>query len=285
MLELRAELRESMDDWHRLSTEVRPRLHAQYHLHFGELERELQVVALRSAELFRRVELLSIKVSRGEVLTQHIIDLINQVVDSEYARFAMRIREAFDLDTEQRERASRSRDDQHTDGELVNMYRTLAKQLHPDSTGNDSADAVAIWHRVQQAYGAKNVSQMKSLLSMMGASDMLRGEASDWDLERWQQEVGRLETRLRVEHRKLRKLRSEEPFTLEHVIDDEQWRERHKWELEKAIAAKRHEIDENTSRYAELTGGMIPPGTELLKTKDEQTFEEDFLKNTYFGQR
>jgi hypothetical protein len=285
LLQLRSELRETMDDWHRLSTEVRPRLHAQYHQHFGELERELQYTALRSAELFRRVELLSIKVSRGEVLTEHIINLINQVVDSEYARFAMRIREAFDLDVEQRERAATSRQDDAHNGELVNMYRTLAKQLHPDSARDASADSLAVWHRVQQAYSAKNVSQMKSLLSMMGAEDVLRSEATEWDLERWQLEVERLETRLRVEHRKLRKLRSEEPFTMEHVIDDEQWQIRHRRELEQAIASKQHEIRENTSRYAELTGGSVPPGTELVKTKDEQSFEEDFLKNTYFGRR
>jgi DnaJ-class molecular chaperone len=197
----------------------------------------------------------------------------------------MRIREAFDLDVEQRERAATSRQDDTHNGELVNMYRTLAKQLHPDSAHDASADSLAVWHRVQQAYAAKNVSQMKSLLSMMGAEDVLRSEATEWDLERWQLEVERLETRLRVEHRKLRKLRSEEPFTMEHVIDDEQWQIRHRRELEQAIASKQHEIRENTSRYTELTGGSVPPGTELVKTKDEQSFEEDFLKNTYFGRR
>lgn len=285
LLELKVELREAMDDWHRLSSEVRPRLHAQYELHFGELERELQVAALTSAELFRRVELLSIKVSRGEVLTQHIIDLINQVVDSEYARFTMRIREAFYMDVDQRERAAKAREEHAQDGELVKMYRSLAKQLHPDAGQGDSAESVAIWHRVQQAYTSRNVSQMKSLLSMLGADEALRTEAFDWSLERWQQEVAMMETRLRVEQRKLRKLRSEEPFTMEHVLDSEQWRQLHQVELERAIASKRHEINENTARYTELTGGMLPPGTELVKTKDEQSFEEDFMKNTYFGQR
>jgi hypothetical protein len=72
---------------------------------------------------------------------------------------------------------------------------------------------------------------------------------------------------------------------MEHVIDDEQWRTRHRRTLEQAIASKQHEIRENTNRYAELTGGSVPPGTEPMKTKDEQSFEEDFLKNTYFGQR
>lgn len=285
LIELNVELREAMDDWHRLSIEIRPRLHSMYQQYFGDLERDLQITALRSAELFRRVELLSIKVSRGEVLTKQVVDLINQVVDSEYARFAMRIREAFDMDMEQRERSAKHAQEHLADGELVKMYRTLAKQLHPDSTGDDSLDTATVWHRVQQAYASKNVSQMKSLLSLMGADDMIKGQATDWDVDRWQLEVEKMETRVRVEQRKLRKLRSEEPFTMEHLLDNESWRSSHRRNLEQAVSAKQHEISENTARYTELTGGSLPPGSEVVKSKEQQSFEEDFLTNTYFGQR
>ncbi|MFN9952300.1 MAG: hypothetical protein ACK55I_04305, partial [bacterium] len=83
----------------------------------------------------------------------------------------MRIREAFYMDVDQRERAAKAREEHAQDGELVKMYRSLAKQLHPDAGQGDSAESVAIWHRVQQAYTSRNVSQMKSLLSMLGADE------------------------------------------------------------------------------------------------------------------
>lgn len=282
---LQAELRSALDDWHQLSTETRPRLQATYNQYFGDLERDLQVSALKSAELFRRVELLSIKVQRGETLTTHIIDLVNQVVDAEYARLAMRIHEVFELDAEKRERQNSSPEARNGEPELTAMYRTLAKQLHPDVASGSLATDPTIWHRVQRAYAAKNVSQMKSLLSMLGTETVLQNGSENWDLQRWHVEVERLETRVRVEQRKVRRLRSEEPFTLEAMLDSEHLRDRHRSDLLKAIHAKKRDIEENTIRYSELTGGMSPSDITALKTKDEQRFDDDFLKNTYFGQR
>ena len=285
LIELKGQLRQVMDDWHQLTTVVRPQLHALYHQHFGELERELQYASLESAELFRRVELLSIKVTRGEILTPKIIELVNQLVDAEYARFKMRIREAFDMDARQREQHAVESQGKQQDAELVNMYRTLVKQLHPDVASSMSSDDIAVWHRVQHAYATKNAAQLQSLLTLMGVHGDLQRETLEWTSERWQEEVQRLQTRVRVEQRKLRKLRSEEPFTMESLLENESLRSKHRSELEHAIATKRREMQESAARYAEFTGGMVPPGTNVVDSKEQQDFNEDFLMNTYFGQR
>lgn len=285
--ELRLELRNAIDDWHRLSTEVRPRLHALYHVHFGELERELQQSALSAAEMFRRVELLSIKHERGEQLTQQIVDLINEVVDKEYARFAMRVKEAFEMDQRQRDDAERSRAGQTSDHELVSMYRTLVKQLHPDVAekhDDDASDSI-VWHQVQSAYASRNAGQLRSLLAVLGAEETLTRESDDWAIDRWRHEVEEIERRLGVELRKLRRLRSEEPFTMERDLDDEAWRIRHRDDLMRAIARKKDELRESERRYAELTEGLAPRGENPTKSKEERSFDEDFMTNTYFGQR
>jgi hypothetical protein len=277
-------IREAIEEWHRLSTVVRPRLNAAYQEFFGHLERELQMVAIASSELARRVELLSVKVARGERLTSEIITLINQVVDREYARYHRRLREAFDMTTDDRNRAAASRIDATDDAELVNMYRSLVKKLHPDAAGEDGVDE-SYWHRVQTAYKERNVSQLRALLSVVGAADVDDAHTASWDLERWQREVETLERRRDVEERKLRRLRTQEPFVHEAELDDETWRATHTRELQSAIDDKEREIAENREHYRELTGGDLPTGTDVTKTKDEQTFEEDFMKNTYFGQR
>lgn len=285
--ELRAELRSALDEWHRLSTEVRPRLHAAYNRYFGLLERELQEVALAAAEMFRRVELLSIKHERGEKLTAEIVDLINQVVDKEYARFTMRVQEAFRMDERQREQAARSREAEGSDTELVAMYRTLVKQLHPDvaETPGEESGNESFWHQVQQAYATRNAAQLRSMLTLLGANEALERESGDWGVERWRQEADILEQRLAVEQRKLLRLRSQEPFTMERELDDEVWRTRHHEDLVRAIAVKNNELRDSRRRYDELTGGLVPPGNNPTKSKQEQTFEENFMTNTYFGQR
>lgn len=280
----RFDLRAAVEEWHRLSNEVRPRLHATYQHYFGDLERELQFKALEGAELFRRVELLSIKVARGERLTPEIIHLVNQVVDKEYAKFKRRLREAFDMDTEQRERAAQQRVDLHDDEELVKMYRTLVKKLHPDAIG-ENAPGSEEWHRVQIAYRDRNVSQLRSLLTVLGVGDQDDHATDDWDIERWKAELDEIERRLQIEERKLGRLRRQDPFVIEGELDDEAWRKQHAADLRAAIADKDKEIAENREHYREITGGEVPQGTDVVKSKDAQTFDEDFMKNTYFGQR
>lgn len=277
-------IREALEEWHRLSTIVRPKLNATYATYFGELERRLQIAAVASSELARRVELLSIKVARGERLTSEIVTLINTVVDKEYARYHRRLREAFDMTVDERSRAAELRIDATDDAELVNMYRSLVKRLHPDATGSDAPDG-AYWHRVQTAYRDRNVSQLRALLSVVGAADVDDAQTSSWDLGKWQHEVDVLEQRRDVEERKLRRLRMQEPFVHETELDDEVWRAAHVRELELAIHEKEREIAEHREHYRALTGGDVPPGTDVARTKEEQTFEEDFMKNTYFGQR
>lgn len=280
----RVALRAALDEWHRLSTEERPRLTHAYAQHFGELERELQYKALDSAELFRRVELLSIKVARGERLTKEIVDLVNTVVNREYAKFRRRVREAFDMDAEQRERAAEHRETVQDDEELVKMYRTLVKRMHPDTAGADAPGSEA-WHTMQNAYRDRNVSQLRSLLAVLGVDDETSSDTSAWDVERWTVETDLLERRLDVERRKLDRLRRQEPFTYAADLDSDAWRAQHAEDLRNAIAAKDKEIAENREHYREITGGDVPPGTDVVRTADERTFDEDFMKNTYFGQR
>lgn len=277
----------AIDDWYRLSTEVRPRLHATYNALFGELERELQQGALAAAEMFRRVELLSIKHERGERLTPEIVDLINQVVDKEYARFTMRIREAFSMDARQREELARAQQGHTSDHELVTMYRTLVKQLHPDVAAGAQGASIdtSVWHQVQSAYASRNAGQLRSLLTVLGAEDVHAAESDAWDVGRWQQEVVAVEQRLALEQRKLSRLRLEEPFSLEQDLGNESWQIRHREALLQAIARKKKELRDSQRRYNELTEGLIPSGTNPSKSKDEQSFEEEFMTNTYFGQR
>ncbi|MBK6291651.1 MAG: hypothetical protein KA339_03425 [Candidatus Kapabacteria bacterium] len=281
---VRSDLRAAVEEWHRLSNEVRPRLNATYQHYFGELERELQFKALEGAELFRRVELLSIKIARGERLTPEIIDLVNQVVDKEYAKFNRRLREAFDMDVQQRERAAQQRVDIHDDEELVMMYRTLVKKLHPDAVGANAPGSEE-WHRVQNAYRDRNVSQLRSLLAVLGVNETEDHITDTWDIERWKAELDILEKRLQIEERKLNRLRRQDPFVIESELDDEAWRTRHTKELQDAVSEKEKEIAENREHYREITGGEVPQGTDVVKSKEDQTFDEDFMKNTYFGQR
>lgn len=281
---LRTTLRELVEAAHVLSTVERPRLTALYDKAFGDIEGERQALAIRAAELARRVELLSVKVARGETLTRETIDLVNKVVDKEYARFRQRLREAFEMTDEQRERVAKEQMRTAADDELVNMYRTLAKKVHPDAAG-ETADNLAKWQRIQEAYQQRDARQLRTLLTVLGADEAEDVVTSAWDLERWEQEERSLEAKVRMERRKLDRLKVEEPFCIAAELEDQRWIKQHRLDLETELAVRTKEIAEHLEHYAELTNGLVPPGTNVAETKEEQDFQQDFMMNTYFSGR
>jgi hypothetical protein len=277
VLQLRESLRRCSEEWHWLTVVERPRLTALYETHFGKLERKLQYLAVENAELFRRIELLSIKIARGERLTEETVSYVDMVVDREYARFRKRVREAFDMTPEQRNAAAHAGSQQ---GELVSMYRTLVKKLHPDS-GVSSGSTSETWHHVQAAYAAGNVAQLASLLAVLESRVADEHTFMSMDLDRLIEERDRLQAHVRREQRKLAKLQNDEPFVHAPLLEDSSWQDAHKATLLSEIDAKLHEWNKNKERYKEITGSGSLPGTRNTSSEDD----DDFMNATYFGQR
>ncbi|MBU3740851.1 MAG: J domain-containing protein [Candidatus Kapabacteria bacterium] len=282
--DMRGRIRAVVDEWHALSTVERPRLTALYDRYFGSIEREYQRLALDAAELFRRVELLSIKVARGERLTADMIDHVNRVVDKEYARFHQRLHQAFDMNSEQRNDAAVAGLDSVDDDELMKTYRILVKRLHPDAVGRDDTTD-PMWQQVQEAYAARSTSTLRSLLSMLDADVSADASTQGWSIERLQREVGLLTSRLDMERRKLERLRASEPISIARDLEDPSWRSNHEHQLRSRLAAKQREYDETRKRYVEITGNTALPGRNPNRTAAEQQEAQDFMENTYFGAR
>jgi hypothetical protein len=269
-----------VETWHRLVSVERPRLLGLYHAEFGRLEKERQQLALEASELFRRVELLSIKADRGEKLTAKIVQLVNAVVDAEFARLRSRMRGAGMASEVPSADAQASKE---MDGELVKMYRILAKQLHPDANG--STQTAESWHQVQRAYAERDGARLHSLLSVIDPGRVPSAAGEEWTLERWREEESRLAARRRLEARKLDRLRREEPFVLAEQLDDERWVQSHRADLERDIAARKAEIIENRRLYARLTSGLGVDPNPGGSGEDNAGFDQEFFDNTYFGGR
>jgi len=269
---LRAELTEVLKEWHRLSVVERPQLLSAYDTHFGMFEADRQAVAFKSAVLFRKIELLMVKISRGETITSQIVDLVNTVVEKEFERVAS---------SEQRVASESSG---VVNGELVPMYRTLAKKLHPDAVGEDPF-LRSLWERVQTAYADKDAYQLQRLLELLVNENGQNQVTDTWGLERWRAEERKLSTRLRMEQRKLERLRTEEPFSIADEITDEVWIKQHTTDLEADLASHRAVYEERQKRYNELTANVLQSTDPTPDEKERQQFNNDFFDNTYFGGR
>lgn len=276
---LRRSLLWCQEEWHAMSVVLRERLTKTYHTAFGDIEADIQRLALEHAELFRRVEILTIKHDRGEVITAAIVEHVHHIVDREYRRFRERIRHAA------KEEAPAESDvgGEGLDEEVVHLFRVVAKRLHPDMNGGQANDD--LWHRARRAYEGGDLRTLKAIEEGTASGDTL----DDDDIETLTLIAERLTGRLAAEQKKLARLRTEEPFTLEHVLEDEQWRLLHRTTLEHQRDAWRRAIDQARERYAELTSGIDDaqsvarraPGNDDAKTANN----DDFMESTYFGFR
>lgn len=278
--EHRRALRECLGEWHRLTTQERPCLLEKYHKEFGNLELYRQHLVLRCAESRRRLELLYVKVNRGESLTAGMFARINELVNSEFSKMYGRLAKAEQMN------ATRNAGGQPTvagHAEINSMYRTLAKKYHPDVTGE--TDSVQEWHDIQTAYRHGDASRLRALLTLMEADEPAALEAAQESYQDLVDTEARLAARRRIEERKLRRLLSEEPFALRDQLSSETWITEHRLKLQKEIATCETAIAEYEQSYAQIasTVGVSTKTPTVEPTTTE--FDKEFFDNTYFGGR
>lgn len=271
---LQTELAACKVEWQELSVVQRRILTTRYNAYFGDVEQSIQVLALQHAELARRVELLAVKHDRGEAITPEVVELINHVVDREYRRFRQR------LAGDSTHVESGDPIGANADEEVVSMFRILAKRFHPDSAnGSDRND---LWYRVLDAYERRDGATLRAIAVSSAPWNEQRISGNE-DIQSLQLIHERLAARLVAERKKITRLRLEEPFTLEPLLDDERWRNLHLASLEQQRLARQHALQEIHNRFLELTNGLAPPASNTGNAGD--SFGDDFMESTYFGTR
>lgn len=278
---LKKELKLTLEAWYILSNETRPRLLAVYDSHFREYEVCIQEKSLELADLQRRVELLTIKATRGEKLTPEVVNAINTLVDKEFERLRQRVN---DIVAKDKQTANKENADKSLDGEIPKMYRLLVKKLHPDyNEVNDFTKRM--WQSTQEAYSRGDARTLQSLYNaLVGTDEDASGVDIEENLESLEKLKSTLNEKLKYEKKKLDKLIQQEPFTLEKQLDDEIWINSHKLNLKKSIEKTEHDIELSQIRYRELTGKNYDANSDT-SLKEHSNFTEKFSENTYFGQR
>jgi len=292
-------LLEVVEEARHIKEHVNPTVLALYEQHFRHLEIALQRKTLASAELTRREELFRLKLERGEKLSAKMIEVVNTMVDREFARVHKRLREAFDMDGHEREREAKRRvKNAESEGEVVRMYREVVKRLHPDVSQQTAAPQQApqaqqhgsdfdkFWHNAQEAYKTRNASQLKTIYELV----CLTEERQDFhDMESAEvylrNEISRLARRLKSEEDKLRNVKTSEPYTLKDCIQEQQWRDEETKRFEQELAAKERDIERAKTFLQSINAGSWHDAPASKDHEDGRLFNDDFLENTYFSNR
>jgi hypothetical protein len=275
---LRQQLRCCLEEWFHITQVKKKELLEQYDSYFREQEIIIQKKSLELSILQRRVELFMIKIHRGEKLTNDVIHSINYLVDKEYALLNERMNDIFSPNTKQ------VNNDNTHESEIPKLYRVLAKKLHPDyNTETDYTKK--LWESTQNAYKNKDVRILQSLYEVIIGKEEVNHNVMDTELslEALEQQKRKLENKLVYETKKLKKILSQEPFTLEKQLNDEIWISFHRLELQKEIDNIDGELQLNHERYKSIVGEKYSSVQE--QSKETILFEQKFSDTTYFGQR
>lgn len=286
-------LRDIVSELQLLKDEVLPDLVNEYDRHFRMVEMALQKKTLETAELTRREELFYIKLSRGEKLTPKMIEVVNAMVDREFERVKQRLRQTFDMTDEEHEAAANKRIEKHNDSEFASLYRSIVKKLHPDAATPESTPFQQYWQSAQNAYQNRNMRELQAIHDMVclaeGHDDFASASfASVQSVEEYlEEEIARLESRLRNEERCLRDIVNNPPYTLRELMKSATWVEHERKNIEAQIAAK-----DRDSKRAQAFLASIHADPEAWKQaekpqelKVQEEFANDFMENTYFNNR
>jgi len=284
---LRAELARLFDERLTIEYEQLPTLRSRYAELFGDLERTLQLRALELSERRRIVELISLKLDRGQKLDDRTIDLVVRSVRTEYGRVRARLHAASWSGGGTEERDSRpgrsvprsadgsDRRRERRADEVRMLYRTLVRRLHPDVVGADQ-DLRRTWDMVQRAYASHDIDLLRNLVVLGKAvtADL------PTDVHALELEVVSLRRSIAVEEQHLADSRESELYAMKDRLTDESFVLAHRRAKEEEVGALEESIGKcDAFLTGVLKGKRIPAPDELRETWT------DFVENVYINNR
>jgi ribosomal protein L15 len=283
---LATELTDCFDERLRLSFEVLPGLRHRYTELFGTLERKVQERTLAMSERRRMVELFSVKLDRGQKLDAMMVELVLRAVHNEFGRIRSRVEGAVNVGERRgrgksagsgaagapheadspRQRALQGRD----------LYRRLAKRLHPDLHGDHDPLSKKYWELVQEANMRGDLPLLRTLLHLVETFVDMNAMSS----RTLEAEEDRLRAAVKGERAIVDSLKNEEVYGLAEKLKDEEWIAARTAELESELRGVEEEI-EKCDRF-------LAPILSLRQSNEPYIVQktwEDFVETMYLNNR
>lgn len=230
----------------------KPQLEALYATRIGvhrleELKLQLLVKALR-----RKCELVRSRIARGLPVIPEVIEAIvaEELIEAQIEIMAQAaVIESgahllSNLSTPQRS------------AELRQIFRQLAKNLHPDANPDLTEEQLHLWHLAKNAYQEGDLEKLKALQIVYEKE--LRGlQAAIAELpeEALVLRIEVVKEGIRFLEKEIAQIRAAFPFTIETQIRDEEWVKTEVARIEEGILALRQYEGELTLEYEALING------------------------------
>ena len=154
--------------------------------------------------------------------------------------------------THDRQKPSASREE----ARIKEVYRTLVRRLHPDLRADGDATVSAKWHEVQEAYEARNLDRLETLLAVTEMESGANGRAS---LSQIQGALADFNRALRAIQRSLREAKGDPAWGFTRNPYSSSMEKQIRRELEESLSHQRAELADLKRTIEDWSRPWRPP--------------------------
>ena len=245
---LRTELSMLLLERDELKLVICKNIETKYMLELGGIEHKAFKLQCAMLRLKRKVELIQAKLNRQEKVD---IEAIESTLDEEFAHFQQKLEEQLG---KMNEALARSRCEVLSQGdkqEIKSLYRKIVKTLHPDIDTNSTPERQALFIKAINAYENGDLPTMRVIAEMTDDSPL--AEVREDTLEELCAERERLAALVKDINESIAKIKSDYPYILREIVENEERTAERKEELELIISQYEEIIAAYKERIKHMT--------------------------------
>lgn len=241
---------EKDDEFRHLSGTGKLELEALYMTKIGNRQLELLNLQLEIKSMQRKIEELNTCFQRNETPSLASIN----------AKILLEMTEVKEQLTKQKEMIVAAGDFLNNliipanPKELKEVYRRLAKKLHPDVSGNDSDKLNSIWLLVLEAYNRGDLEALKSL-KIVYADELKNIREQEDDEAMIKEKITFLKSSIKSLNDKISVVLSNFPYTVEALLRNDDLIEIENEKIDKEIMIHEVYLQELITKFDEMTEG------------------------------
>ena len=224
-------------------------IETEYMLKLGSIEYKAYEAQCAALRLKRKIELIQAKKNRQEKV---IVSAIEETLDSEFAEYQKQLNEQIDKMNDALKRSKAEVLSDEDNKKLKKLYRKIVKALHPDINPDVSETKVDLFDNAVQAYKNGDLNTLRIIGEMVGNSPL--PEQHKDALTQLNKEKERLQNLLKAIRDSIEQIKSEYPYTMKEIIEDEEQTEQKKKELENFLSQYNELISIYKAKIEEMIG-------------------------------
>lgn len=224
---MRTELSMLLSECDELQFVICKNIETEYMLKLGGIEYKAYEAQCTALRLKRKIELIQAKKNRQEKI---IISALEEALDNEFAEYQKQLNEQIDKMNDALKRSKSEVLSDEDSKELKKLYRKIVKVLHPDINPDVTKAQVQLFDNAVTAYKSGDLGTLRIINEMVGNNPL--PEQHKDAMTQLAQEKERLQGLLKSITESIEKIKTEYPYTMKAILEDEEKTEQKKRELE-----------------------------------------------------